>query len=68
MYYCRNLIYAVLVIVVTAISIAISVSDQPLSGGACTPIGSTRVDCNGQVWTCAKNVQTSKGYWYKGRP
>lgn len=40
--------------------------DKPISGGACSPIGSTKTDDSGQLWTCAKNEKTGKGYWYKG--
>jgi len=41
---------------------------DPTSGGACDQIGSQTTDSHGQLWTCAKNVQTGKGYWYKGKP
>lgn len=40
----------------------------PRSGGACSPIGATQTDDSGQLWTCAKNLNTGKGYWYKGKP
>lgn len=40
----------------------------PISGGACSPIGSTQTDSSGQLWTCAKNLNTGNGYWYKGKP
>jgi hypothetical protein len=39
-----------------------------VSGGACDQIGSQRTDSRGQLWTCAKNLNTGKGYWYKGKP
>lgn len=45
----------------------LSCDDKPLHGGACSPIGSTKTDSSGQVWTCAKNVKTGNGYWYKGK-
>jgi len=60
----RNAIVHVALVVLIA---AIGESCAPVSGGACDPIGSTRT-VDGQVWTCAKNVDTGNGYWYKGTP
>lgn len=61
----RNAILGVIGVVVLA---AGSQScEGPISGGACTPIGSTKT-VDGQLWTCAKNETTGNGYWYKGKP
>lgn len=38
------------------------------SGGSCDQIGSQHTNKDGTLYTCAKNVQTGKGYWYKGTP
>lgn len=41
--------------------------EGPMSGGACSPIGTTKTDSKGQLWTCVKNTETGNGFWYKGR-
>lgn len=38
------------------------------SGGACDQIGSQHTNKDGQLYTCAKNETTGKGYWFKGTP
>jgi hypothetical protein len=50
------------------VTLTMSGCDKPLSGGPCDPIGKTKTDSTGQVWTCAKNLNTGNGYWYKGKP
>lgn len=57
---------AALGIAISAVLLSAAGCD-PMSGGSCSPIGKTMTDSKGQVWTCAKNLQTGKGYWYKGK-
>jgi len=35
--------------------------------GPCNQIGSQHTNKDGQIYTCAKNMDTGKGYWYKGK-
>lgn len=37
------------------------------SGGACDQIGSQHTNEDGTLYTCVKNTQTGKGFWYKGK-
>ncbi|HSL52003.1 MAG TPA: hypothetical protein VK878_23285 [Candidatus Deferrimicrobiaceae bacterium] len=54
--------------VIGAALVVLLTACKPISGGACSPIGSTQTDDTGQIWTCAKNETTGNGYWYKGKP
>lgn len=36
-------------------------------GGACNQIGSQHTNKDGTLFTCAENLNTGKGYWYKGK-
>jgi hypothetical protein len=36
-------------------------------GGACNQIGSQHTNKDGTLFTCAKNQDTGKGYWYVGK-
>lgn len=56
---------SVLGLTITVVLLGAAACD-PVSGGACSPIGKKVTDSKGQVWTCDKNRQTGKGYWYKG--
>lgn len=59
---------AVAVIIAAVISLLLALGVHvfgPISGGYCSPIGSTRIDLSQQKWECVRNGQTGNGYWVK---
>ena len=35
-------------------------------GSSCSQVGSQTTNKDGTLYTCVKNTQTGKGFWYRG--